>query len=800
MAEWEETLRHVNSGSHPDRLRGLLDALDQADAVNATDASFDIRIDIIHTAYRVGAPMPAMSAFAWCRARMDDDPDRFARHQWSLDWCHKWMPTWAMDFPAVGAARLEAMIDDLERRHVEAGNGRRQALAVRLELRREAGLGRPLDELLAEWRTSARSSVTDCPACEVLTEAEALEGLGDDDGALAVLEPTITGSTMFCGDGPEAICAMAVPMLITAGRDDDAARMFRTGLRNATRDPRKMHSLAVLAAVAVRAGEIDRVRRLVTKTLGMLDDVPSPAAEMWAASGLSTALRRMAPDADLDVSVDVPRTLGRVRTAATWQAGDLAAALGARARELATTFDARNGNDVASTAIERLLAGPDLAPVALFRVPAVRPAPTGAAPSTTRPTGDAAGAVDDSGDQEPPTPSAPATDGERVDRARGLVTRAEQEPSPTDALPLLRQAVDAVRDLHPTPELAEARRTMGDRLRSAGRLDEATYQYAEAAELYEGLGLPARAAAAMASRAQIELSMNETTRAGDVVDDALLLLDDAGDDAEVEVSSDLLRVAAAVAARTWNHARSAAHLDRLLSILQRAGRPTADVRSKLAVSLAWSNDHARAEALLEEADEELDTLGSDVAPRVRASVAEDRVQVLRQTGRVREAAAAAENGLAFATAAGDRAMEVRLADAVADHLFSAWVGTWGDDDLDDDEYGEYGEYGEYDDAHDIDTSDEGVNDDQDLRSDDDASEVKDGYGSERAPKPLRDKGDPALRDEVITATRRVLDLDTGVDLLDPYRRTHLRTNLDQLTCADERAEPDGTAGPADGGT
>jgi tetratricopeptide (TPR) repeat protein len=313
---------------------------------------------------------------------------------------------------------------------------------------------------------------------------------------------------------------------------------------------------------------------------------------------------------------------------------------------------------------------------------------------------------------------------------------------------MIRDAIDLVRDMGPTPALAEARYAMGRRLELVERRDEATVHLAEAADLFERSGQLGRAAATMVLWGRIELDLGEVMRSTDIVDDALLLVGESNDDDEIATCCDVLSLGAELDLRNWNNVRAAERLTRLLTLSERCGRPTAEPRAKLAVVLGRTGELDRALELIDAVADDIASQGT-YSDRVRALVGEDRAQVLRQAGRLADATEVAREAAGFARAGGDRMLEMRLRRAVADHTFAAWTGTWQESDW----------------ADDWDDEDE----------DDEA-----GTGASDPPTAMRDRGDPALRDAVIASTRAVFEVEAGDQLLEPRERDYLRRRLDDL--------------------
>lgn len=370
MAEWDDLRDEAQRMPFSKaRTATLLQAIDRADAAVAEDAAFDLRIETAWAADRSGEPLVGLAAFAWCRAKLDADPERFAPFEHQVNWCHKWMPPQATAFPTVPLRRITEMIEDLERRHVAAGGGRRQAITLRMRLALQTGVGAPLADLLADWRSSARTSLTDCPACEANDEAAALVGLGRTAEAVALLSPYVRGEAPFCGDGASWLCAQAVEPLIASGRPEEARQAFVRSVREVEGDPARVEATMQLASLQARTGAPDVALTLLRNNIGHLGVAAAPADHLAAASWAAVALDRLPGDRTLDLDLAAPSSLvaflGIDDPLEIATAAGLHRQLVVRAEELARAFDARNGTSWVSDRLAERLALEDLAGASL---------------------------------------------------------------------------------------------------------------------------------------------------------------------------------------------------------------------------------------------------------------------------------------------------------------------------------------------------------------------------------------------------------------------------------------------------
>lgn len=380
-------------------------AVELADASGDDDLIFRVRIGHITSAAYGGDPMGALAAFAWCRARLDDDPERFARHDYEVNWVHKWMPGQAARFPTVGLERIDAIVDDLERRHVAAGSGRRSAVAERIGIDRM--IGRPTDDvagLLADWRSTGRASLSDCLACETSLEMRTLEYIGAPPSEVVTLaDPYLRGEARFCADGPKEIYFVGLRALLETGQLDRARELLWKLVRETEFKGDRSNDPARAAVLLAAVGEHQRSVNLAVRQIVHLSMSPSPYDEMVAAAALAGAYRLANMSGEIDPVVRLPDRRPQYLADHPSIVGmdELVDALRRRADELAVLFDRRNGTDRASTFVRELAEHPPLVRIdmdALSTTSTVAASPTRAA---VRPTAEPAAEAADAGGAVP---------------------------------------------------------------------------------------------------------------------------------------------------------------------------------------------------------------------------------------------------------------------------------------------------------------------------------------------------------------------------------------------------------------
>jgi hypothetical protein len=292
-------------------------AVDRADAEGDRDLGYQARLALNRAAPFADAGMQVISSYSWLLARYDEDPERFPLQLWNYKWAVAALP----DFVSVSLVQIERVLDDFEARYRAAG-----ALAApvaKLRMRTLLAVG-DLDggaKALETWlRCDRRPYVrlNDCEACDSCDHGRALAILGQHRQALEVAAPVLDGR-LTCTTEPHE----ALALMLESARQVGDLKLGRSFQRRGY--PLVRSNRAFIGAIG------DHLRFLV------LSGDPTTASEMLA---------RHRHWADLSRN-DIKRLAflrgGRLVAAADSSGHDHA--MDRQARDLASAFDARNGND-----------------------------------------------------------------------------------------------------------------------------------------------------------------------------------------------------------------------------------------------------------------------------------------------------------------------------------------------------------------------------------------------------------------------------------------------------------------------
>lgn len=426
------------------------EAVRTADAANDLDGSFAAREVLASSAMHGGEPQKALVAVTWCLAQLDAHPGRFDRY--ATYWALKWLPTTLVSLPDVPLEEIDRVIAEAERRYLEAGEGADAVAKLRWVIPRHVGRTAEALEGHRTWRMLPRSEYSDCRACDVSGEMALALDAGEPGRALDLARPLL-GGRLECAEQPAIALGQLLGPLLDLGRHEEAERLHLWGLRLSRGNPSLVSTQAEHVRHLLRTGRMGEAFELTAELVDVCDRGLFDVEDRTHVDATTAAVLTGWHEAGLGA---LPRPLGD----RTGDAVELAAAIAARAREVAAAFDRRNGTEHVGREIERMLATRPHAPVAV-PVPAAPAVPASAPASASAPVAEAA--------------AGPAPDGTAL-LARAREPRGTSEQRHAFAVRAL-AAFEAEGD---AGGVARARRTVAEALLRLERLDEAAEAFERA--------------------------------------------------------------------------------------------------------------------------------------------------------------------------------------------------------------------------------------------------------------------------------------------------------------------------------
>ncbi|WP_194907553.1 tetratricopeptide repeat protein [Catenulispora rubra] len=288
-----------------------------------------------------------------------------SRLEYETHWVFKWMTADLLSVPEVPLATVHGFVDEMERRYRLAGYGMRAVYAQRFRIAQHLGDVAEADTHFGRWLAAERDQMSDCRACEHLSQGMWRAERGDDLAALRLWRPTIDNETA-CLDEPSSTLAASLKPLLRLGRYDEARANHLRGYRLLQGHVELRSAFGRHIEFCVLSGNDERALEILTENRRLFDPPyePSDYLEFLSCAAL---LLRARTAAGQNAPVAGPE--GR-----DWPIAELLRRVRSEIDDLTRRFDARNGNNAVSSRIAATInQTPLVAELPLVVVP--RPAP-----------------------------------------------------------------------------------------------------------------------------------------------------------------------------------------------------------------------------------------------------------------------------------------------------------------------------------------------------------------------------------------------------------------------------------------
>jgi hypothetical protein len=323
----------------PVKIAVLEEAVALADKRGDVRAGYEARETLLDASIMAGRGDLILAHYAWCLARFDEEPDRFDEE--ILLWRYKWVVGNAIDFPEISLAQINDLIDDMERRFRRFGAGARAVADYRYSVARHVGDKAAAKAAYAKFRATPRDELSNCLACEADDAVDYHVFLGQNKKAVAAATGIVSG-WFRCSHVPERTYAALLYPLFRLGELDEAARMYRTGVRLSLRSADAVVSFGSHFTFLGLTDNLPAGLRLLQRTLPALTSAAEPVNQYWYLEGASFLLDR-AVKAGLTNRVRLPPGHPLAEAGKSATVPELRDWAHTAAASLAVKFDARNG-------------------------------------------------------------------------------------------------------------------------------------------------------------------------------------------------------------------------------------------------------------------------------------------------------------------------------------------------------------------------------------------------------------------------------------------------------------------------
>ncbi|QWW19278.1 hypothetical protein I6B53_09270 [Schaalia sp. 19OD2882] len=412
-----------------------------ADELGEKALAVDARLALVRAYVFSAEAEKALAPFAWCLHTLRTTPEVVPDHSVaSILWYFKSAVTIAAASPRVSAEQVHALEQDMEREYRAQGKSMHAVHGTRVRSARHLGEEERRERELVAWRAAPRDDRSDCEACDPEREIQWFIDQGQDEAALAVASPILTGQ-LGCKEQPARVQALVAASMERLGRREEAWRTHVAAYRRHRAQERHIGQIGDHLTYLVVSGRLRRglaVLRAHGSWTNRIFQVAHLLAFLAPATALLESLVEAGAGEEL-LGVDLPahevfspgHEVGAGSTIA-----EAAEALRRWACVIAADFDRRNGNTVVSSRIGRTMSTRPLDPdrgedtVEFFEVPAA-PAPPGNgsanAPSSPASPGSHGPRLPWSGSARPVAPTHPKDLAEAIAERSFHALRADRD-------------------------------------------------------------------------------------------------------------------------------------------------------------------------------------------------------------------------------------------------------------------------------------------------------------------------------------------------------------------------------------
>jgi len=328
----------------PTQVALLDEAVRLADLHHNEQLGYDLRILLTRAALFSGRVDLLLVHFAWLCATFDRRPDQF--DEFRFLWRYKWVAGNTSVFAEVSRAKIDELLNDLERRCDAVGYGDHAVATTRrdcyVDLHDVAAAQQANDVYL---RTH-RDHFSDCEACVVGMD-------GDYFGAqelwaeqLQTIEPLLAGRVRSCTSQPIKAVTRALLPLVRLGRVDEARqlqlRYMRRLQQNAHHSSHAAHHVTFLALTGQRKVAQKLFNRYLHEgfdTVLLIDRL------RYLRAGLVVLGCALADGDNAPVTLPAHTLLPPAGAKGKHEIAPLRDWMLAESLRIAAAYDARNGND-----------------------------------------------------------------------------------------------------------------------------------------------------------------------------------------------------------------------------------------------------------------------------------------------------------------------------------------------------------------------------------------------------------------------------------------------------------------------
>lgn len=358
----DQLLQRCSNLPYGQELNELLNqALELAEESKDTLAEYRVRLLQADACAMSGDSIGLLGNFRWCLEHYDQDPQTYPSDPGDgadLLWQYKWMAAVLSADPQIPAEEIHGILEEMQVQYHRAGIGAAAVLTARFEAAFANGWMEQASTIFTQLQEPQNDDYAHCDACILSLRMSYLLATGQPDEALSLFDELLAND-FNCGQEPANAIAAALLPLLRAGRIKETKTLHIRSYQAGRKDLDNLGLVAHNLQYLVVTGNLSRALNIAERHLTWLAHDPMAQREHLAflstlgllcdqvtAAGLGEITLRGSENPVLQEFFGVHETplALKVLGPLAWTA----------ARELASRFDLRNGNDWSTRGIQKI--------------------------------------------------------------------------------------------------------------------------------------------------------------------------------------------------------------------------------------------------------------------------------------------------------------------------------------------------------------------------------------------------------------------------------------------------------------
>lgn len=340
-------------GDGEEKIMTLEEAVRIADTGHDIKLQYNAREEYLEAAFWGGEADKALVAYSWCLAQFDRNPEAFS--EWNLLWRYKWIVNIIIDFPQIPKEQIYQMLDEMERRYLQAGYGLRVVYYYRYRTEKFFGLKEKALNHFRHAQTLTRDLLSDCPACETDEQVSYQIYCGANEVALRIAEPILEGRKT-CRSVPQRTFANLLIPMVQLGRWEEAYDLHQRGYIMIAGKVNLLSYLSEHLLFTGLYGDFEKGTQILDKHFNWSNKNTNVHDRFLFYRAAWVFLELMIDSGRETIKLRLPESFPLKNESQSYETSELKNWFESRTREIAEKFDRRNGSDQFAIEIAETLA------------------------------------------------------------------------------------------------------------------------------------------------------------------------------------------------------------------------------------------------------------------------------------------------------------------------------------------------------------------------------------------------------------------------------------------------------------